>query len=245
MSSELSPEQSEEIKQIFSNAKEAADAFSSFSSDKVRVIWEAIGKAATEKAAFYAEWAVRDTGYGNVEDKTQKKLWAGPLQLQAWNPADFIDPVIDEEKKLISFPKPAGVVVTLVPVTNPVFGVIGMIMQMVMTRNVLILCPHPGAQGHRGGGADLGTARPRRRQDRRRVRFGAVASATALCQRRVRCGARQADRPRGDHRLPAANYGGAIPRRGRAARDRGGAAHLAASGPAAPIEGSDGVLQHH
>jgi len=144
--SEVIQEINPEIDEMFAKAKTASDAFSQMNAEQISKIWKAIGAAATEKAEFYAEWAVRDTGYGNVEAKIIKKKLASQNQLDAWDPADFITPVIDHEKKFISYPKAAGVVVTLVPVTNPVFGVIGMIMQMVMTRNVLILCPHPNAK---------------------------------------------------------------------------------------------------
>lgn len=137
---------SEEERTLFANAKKAGALFENYTTEQVRRIHKAIGEACLEKAQFYAEWAVRDTGFGNLQDKIVKKQWTAQKQLDCWDPADFIEPKVDHEKKIISYPKPAGTVVTLVPVTNPMLGVIGMVMQMVMTRNTLILCPHPGAK---------------------------------------------------------------------------------------------------
>ena len=146
MSEEANTEISEEERQLFDNAKVAAAQLENYSTAQVRAIYQAIGEACLDKAEFYAEWTVADTGFGNVQDKIAKKMMAAQGQLEEWDPADFIEPVVDYEKKIVSYPKPAGIMIQLLPCTNPMFGLIAAVMQAVITRNVMIVCPHPGAR---------------------------------------------------------------------------------------------------
>jgi len=135
-------EHTEEENTLFENALTAADQYRSYSTDQVTAIMQAVAPACAAKAEFYAEWAVRTTGYGDVADKIQKKQLSAMGQLE-WNPADYIEPQIDHNKKIISYPRPAGVIVGLMPCTNPVATVFYLGLQSLLTRNAIILCPHP------------------------------------------------------------------------------------------------------
>lgn len=146
MNTEVENVQSEEERQLFETALAASEQYRNFTTEQVTKIVTAVCTAAAEKAEFYAEWAVRDTGYGNVQDKILKKQIGSLGQLEAWDPADFIEPVIDREKKMISYPRPAGILVGLSPVTNPVSTVFYLTAHALMTRNALIICPHPGSK---------------------------------------------------------------------------------------------------
>jgi len=143
MSAEVQESAIEE--QLFTNAKQAAAEFAHFSTEQVEKIVQAVGMGCAEKSEFYAEWAVRDTGFGNLADKIQKKQLGSSGVLQSFNAADYIEPVIDKEKKIISYPRPAGVVVGLMPCTNPVSTVFMLSMYALFSRNSIILCPHPAA----------------------------------------------------------------------------------------------------
>ena len=120
--SEITPEIEQRVEQLFNTAHNAAEAFSRFEKDKVESIVKAAAEAAQEKAEFYADWAVRETGYGNVADKHQKNLLNSIGLLDVLDVADYVEPQIDHDKKIISFPKPAGVVVALVPCPRPCPG---------------------------------------------------------------------------------------------------------------------------
>lgn len=136
----------EEVTAMLGQAESAAKAFSSYSTEQVEKILAAMQKACEETSEFYAEWTVRETGFGNVADKTVKNSSCSVGTIQGENPADYILPKVDHEKKTISFPKPAGVVVALVPCTGPIMTVFYKAIISVMTRNAVILCPHPAAK---------------------------------------------------------------------------------------------------
>ena len=142
----VAPEIQKIVDELFANAHKAASTFSGFEKDKVEAIVKAVAEAAQDKAEFYAEWAVRETGFGNVADKHQKNLLNSIGLLDVLNVGDYVDPQVDDKKKIVSFPKPAGVVVALVPCTNPVTTIYYKALISLMTRNSVILCPHPAAK---------------------------------------------------------------------------------------------------
>lgn len=149
------PRSPQDVDQMFDTAHRAADAFSTYNKDQVESIVSQVAEAAYQKAEFYAEWSVRETGFGDVGDKHAKNMRCSKGLLDVYSVENYIDPVVDHEKKIISFPKPAGVVVALVPCTNPVATVYYKSMMSLMTRNALILCPHPAAKECCTHAADL------------------------------------------------------------------------------------------
>ncbi|NEQ98063.1 MAG: aldehyde dehydrogenase family protein [Cyanothece sp. SIO2G6] len=135
-----------EVEHILDNAARAADILGCYTTSQVQPIIEAVAQVGQEKAEFYAEWLVKETGYGNIQDNVKKNLDCSVGLLKRYRTADFIQPVIDDEKKIVRFPKPAGTIVALVPSTNPVMTVYYKAMISLMTRNTVIFSPHPAAQ---------------------------------------------------------------------------------------------------
>ena len=130
---------------LFDIAHWAAGAYASFTRDQVEKIVNAVAEGAAEKAEFYAEWAVRETGFGDVASKAEKNILNSTNLIETHRISDYIECKLDEEKKILKYPKPAGVVVALVPSTNPVATVFYKAISCLMTRNAVILCPHPSA----------------------------------------------------------------------------------------------------
>ena len=112
----------------------------------VQRIVEAVGRAAEDKAEHYAEWAVRETGFGVVEHKALKNRLCSRGIVDAYRDHDFVTPRIDAERKIVEIPRPAGVVLALTPSTNPVSTVYFKILLALMTRNAVVLSPHPFAK---------------------------------------------------------------------------------------------------
>jgi len=135
-----------QVEQLFDQAHKAAAEYANFDREQVERVVKAVADAAAEKAEFYAEWAVRETGFGNVADKTAKNMLCSAHQLEVNNIADYVDIQVDEASKLVRVPKPAGVVIALAPSTNPVATVYFKSIISLMSRNAVILCPHPGAK---------------------------------------------------------------------------------------------------
>ena len=135
-----------EVNGMFDTAHAAAKEFRNFTADQVQEIVGKVALACTEKSEMYAKWAVEETGFGNVGDKVLKNLGGAVPVFIECRAHQFIDPVIDHENKIVSFPKPAGVVLGVIPVTNPATTIFFKALCALFTRNSIILCPHPGAQ---------------------------------------------------------------------------------------------------
>jgi len=130
---------------LLDNAQAAAREFRHYSEAQVKRIVDAVADSTVETAEFYSEWAVRETGKGRIADKTVKKILTAE-QFKAENVADYVRYRVDADNKLVCFPKPAGVVMTLIPVTNPVSTVVFKALSAIITRNAVVLSPHPGAK---------------------------------------------------------------------------------------------------
>ncbi len=124
----------------------AAKYYQGFDRDAVLRIAEAVAKAAYEKAAHFAEAAVRETGYGVVEHKTLKNQLCTHELLDFYRDLDLVTPRVDEDRKIVELPKPAGVIFALAPVTNPVATVYYKSMLAILSRNAIVLSPHPAAR---------------------------------------------------------------------------------------------------
>lgn len=136
----------QEIDQLYTVAEQAVQAFGQFNTEQVEKIVNAVAEAAADKAEFYAQWTVRETGYGNVPDKVGKNLATSIGLRDTYNVAEYVEPSVDFEKKIISIPKPAGVVLAPMPCTNPIMSVNFNVLANLVTRNSVIMCPHPAAK---------------------------------------------------------------------------------------------------
>lgn len=109
-------------------------------------IANAVAKVAHDNAGFYAEWAVRETGYGVVEHKQLKnEMVAYPL-LDYYRELDLVNPRVDEARKMVEIPKAAGIVFALTPATNPVATLYYKVMLAILSRNAILISPHPVAR---------------------------------------------------------------------------------------------------
>ena len=132
--------------QMLNTARWAADRFSRMDAATVRSVVKAMADAGFAKAKYYAEWAVRETGYGRIEHKIIKNEGCSKGIFEKYGHLDFVTPRIDHQTKTVDLPRPAGVVFALTPVTNPVATVYFKVLLAVMTRNAIVVSPHPGAR---------------------------------------------------------------------------------------------------
>ena len=135
-----------EAETVLERARWASEAFLRYDRAKVLAIAQAIANAAHEKAEAYAEWAVRETGFGVVAHKKIKnELTARPF-LDYYRDWDFVNPRTDPSTGIVEVPRPAGVVFALVPSTNPIATINFKTLCAMMTRNAIVLSPHPAAR---------------------------------------------------------------------------------------------------
>ena len=138
--------QFERAKLMLDRARWAASRMQKLDRVAIRRICEAVGNAGHAKAQHYAEWAVRETGMGVIEHKRIKNEACSRALVELYAGEDFISPRIDAARKIVELPRPAGVVFALIPVTNPVATVFFKTLLALMTRNAIILSPHPQAR---------------------------------------------------------------------------------------------------
>lgn len=124
----------------------AARAYADFDAVAVQRIVSRVVAVAESKAGHYAEWAVRETGFGVVEHKRLKNIACSRGLFDAYAGSDFVTPRLQPEAKIVEIPRPAGVVLALTPSTNPVSSVYFKTILALMTRNSIVICPHPRAR---------------------------------------------------------------------------------------------------
>ncbi|MCW2857858.1 MAG: aldehyde dehydrogenase [Marmoricola sp.] len=131
---------------VLEQARWAARAFETYDAASVSRIVEATAEAADLAATKYAEWAVRETGMGVVADKVAKNKACSSGLVDEYRNRDFVSPRLDPDRRVIELPRPAGVVLGVVPTTNPVASIYFKVLLCLMTRNAIVIAPHPRAK---------------------------------------------------------------------------------------------------
>ena len=131
---------------VLERARWVAEIFRRFDRGLTMSIVDAVAKAAHENAGRYADWAVEETGFGvAAHKKIKNELTSHPL-VDFYRDQDFVNPRIDEERKMVEIPRPAGVILALIPSTNPIATINYKVLIALMTRNAIVINPHPAAR---------------------------------------------------------------------------------------------------
>ncbi|MGH2857867.1 MAG: aldehyde dehydrogenase family protein [Solirubrobacteraceae bacterium] len=124
----------------------AVTALAAYDRERIRTIVQAVADAAYQNAERFARGAVEETGMGVAEHKLRKNQACSRGLLERYGDDDYVSAQIDPERKLVRVPKPAGVVLALTPSTNPVASVYFKVLLCLMTRNAVVVSPHPMAR---------------------------------------------------------------------------------------------------
>jgi len=138
--------QLERARLMLDRARWAASRLQKLDRQGVQRVVDAVAAAGFARAQHFAEAAVRETGMGVVEHKRMKNEACSKGLVELYAGEDFVGPRIDQAKKIVELPRPAGVVFALIPVTNPIATVYFKTLLALMTRNAIILSPHPQAK---------------------------------------------------------------------------------------------------
>jgi acetaldehyde dehydrogenase / alcohol dehydrogenase len=131
---------------MLERAEWASRAFATYDVGTVRRIVDSAARAAADHAAEFAERAVAETGFGVAEHKVVKNLACSTGLADAYRDHDYVSVRIDLAGKIVEVPRPAGVVLALTPSTNPVATVYFKTLLALMTRNAVVISPHPYAK---------------------------------------------------------------------------------------------------
>jgi len=109
-------------------------------------IVSAIADAISRHAVELAELAVRETGFGNAEDKATKNTFASKTVYSAIKNMKTVG-VLKEDpgEKLWEIGVPVGVIAAIVPSTNPTSTVCYKAMIALKSGNAIVFSPHPKA----------------------------------------------------------------------------------------------------
>jgi acetaldehyde dehydrogenase / alcohol dehydrogenase len=136
----------QQARQMLARAHWAAGAFAGYDRDTVLRIAESVATAAHAESARYADWAVKESGFGVVEHKIIKNQACSLGLVKRYRDEDLVSPRIDPAAKIVSIPRPAGVILALTPSTNPVCSVYFKVILALLTRNAIVVSPHPMAR---------------------------------------------------------------------------------------------------
>jgi acetaldehyde dehydrogenase (acetylating) len=135
-----------EARELAVRAKKAWLELAEFPQEKIDAIVDAMAAAAAADAEAFARLAVEETGYGVVEDKIQKNLFAAE-RVHAFIRGMKTVGVIarHDDTKVVEIAEPFGVVAAVVPSTNPTSTAIYKILISIKARCAVVLSPHPSA----------------------------------------------------------------------------------------------------
>ena len=142
-------------RELLIKSQKAAKEFASYTPAQVDKIVEAVAAAAFEKAQDYAEWAVRETGFGVVEHKVLKNQAASAALVEYYRGQCFAGYEVDPKLKVVKFARPAGVVLGVTPCTNPISTIFYKVLVSLMGRNSIVFCPHPASKDCCADAADV------------------------------------------------------------------------------------------
>lgn len=136
----------QEVRNLARLGKIATEQIADYTEEQIDRILCNMVKVAAENAVMLAKMAVEETGFGKVEDKTYKNHMASKLLYNAIKDMKTIG-VIQENvtDKVIDIATPVGLVMGIVPSTNPTSTAIFKSMIAIKSRNAIVFSPHPSA----------------------------------------------------------------------------------------------------
>ena len=127
-------------------AKAAQPSLERLTQQQVDTIVDKMAAAATTEAEPLAALAVQETGFGVVEDKVRKNLFASRTVHEFIRPMKTVGVINSiQERRVIEIAQPFGVVAGVVPSTNPTSTTIYKILIAIKARCALVISPHPAA----------------------------------------------------------------------------------------------------
>jgi len=136
----------QETRNIARQAKQAQSELAKFTAEQIDKIIRNMVKVAEENAISLAKMAVEETGFGKVEDKIFKNRFASTELYEFIKPMQTIGVIKDDKvNKLIEIAEPVGLLMGIIPSTNPTSTTIYKSIIAIKSRNGIVFSPHPSA----------------------------------------------------------------------------------------------------
>lgn len=136
----------QEVRDLARKGKIATKQISEYTEEQIDNIIRNMVRVAKANAVSLAKMAVEETGFGKVEDKTTKNYIASESLYQAIKDMKTIGIISEDEvKKVIDIAEPIGLIMGIIPSTNPTSTTIYKSIISIKSRNGIIFSPHPSA----------------------------------------------------------------------------------------------------
>lgn len=126
--------------------KTASQQIAEYTEEQIDKILRNMVKAAKENAVMLAKMAVEETGFGKVADKTYKNHLASTILYESIKDMKTVGVIAhDEVKQMMDVAEPVGLLMGIIPSTNPTSTAIFKAMIAIKSRNAIVFSPHPSA----------------------------------------------------------------------------------------------------
>ena len=140
--------QAEELVEVFGKAEKALAEIEQFDQEKVdRLIRTVAWSVANKKTFEYlVDYGIEETGLGDPVSRMNKRFKIRGVLRDALRQKSI--GIIEElpEKGIAKYAKPAGIIASLIPTTNPDLTPAGTAIYAIKARDVVIFSPHPRSQ---------------------------------------------------------------------------------------------------
>ena len=141
----LSPEQQQELDDVFARARAALAIIETYDQHRVDRLIQAVAWAVANRSTFrrLVKLGIEESGLGDFDSRMNKRMKIrGVLRDALRSPSVGIIEE-DAEKGLVKYGKPVGVIGCVVPTTNPDLTPAGNAIYAIKARNVVVFSPHP------------------------------------------------------------------------------------------------------
>lgn len=145
MASPITQEQINELDELFARANKALNIIATYDQAKVDRLCQAAAWSVSNKKTFQklADMGIKESGLGDPVTRQGKRFKIQGILRDVLRQKSV--GIIEEipEKGIVKYAKPAGIVASLVPTTNPDLTPGGQAVFTIKARDVIIFSPHP------------------------------------------------------------------------------------------------------
>lgn len=136
----------QEARDLARKAKEAQRILAGYNQQQIDRIVAAMSEAALANVEWLARMAVDETKFGVFQDKVQKNIFAAKNVFEYIKDMKTVGVLKEDlENKVIEAASPMGVVMGIIPSTNPTSTTIYKALVTIKAGNGLVFAPHPNA----------------------------------------------------------------------------------------------------
>lgn len=141
----LSPEQVQELDDVFARAQAALAVIETYDQARVDRLIRAIAWAVANRTSFerLVTMGIEESGLGDFGSRMNKRMKIRGVLRDALRSPSVGVIEEDPEKGLVKYAKPVGVIGCVVPTTNPDLTPAGNAIYAVKARDVVVFSPHP------------------------------------------------------------------------------------------------------